>query len=62
MDLGAERVIAAQKGSEKIAVEIKTLHAPSMVYAFYEAFGQYIFYRDALADEEIKREIYLGVS
>ncbi len=62
MDLGAERVIAAQKGSEKIAVEIKTLQNPSIVYSFYEAFGQYMFYRDALTDQGIDREMYLGVS
>ena len=62
MDLGAERVIAAQRESEKIAVEIKTLNNPSIVYSFYEAFGQYLFYRDALIDQGIEREMYLGIT
>ena len=62
MDMGAERVIAAERGEEKIAVEVKSLLRPSIVYAFYEAFGQYMFYRDALKDEKINRAMYLAIS
>jgi hypothetical protein len=32
IDLGAEKVIAAEKGPEKIAIEIKTFGGPSLVY------------------------------
>lgn len=62
MDLGAERMLAAEKGGERIAVEVKSFLQPSIVYAFYEAFGQYILYRDAIRDEGIRREVYLAVS
>lgn len=62
MDIGAERLIAAEKGEEKIAVEVKSLLQPSIVYSFYEAFGQYILYRDALRDERIERQMFLAVS
>ena len=62
MDLGAEKVIIANKGKEKIAIEIKSLAKASLVYDFYEAFGQYMFYRDALNDEAIERTMFLAVS
>ena len=37
IDLGAERVIAAEKGNEKIAVEIKTFIAQSDTNSFHKA-------------------------
>ena len=62
MDLGAERLIIAEKGTERIAVEIKSLAKVSLIYDFYEAFGQYMFYRDALDDEAIERTMYIAFS
>ena len=62
MDLGAEKLIIAEKGKIKIVVEIKSFLAPSTVYAFYDAFGKYMLYRDALKDEKINRELYLAIS
>jgi len=62
MDLGAEKVIIAERGTTKIAVEIKSLTKVSLIYDFYEAFGQYMFYRDAFSDEAIDRTIYMAVS
>lgn len=62
MDIGAERLFAAEKGEEKIAVEVKSLTQPSIVYSFYEAFGQYMLYRDALQDEGIDRQMFLAIS
>lgn len=62
MDLGAEKVIIAEKGKVKIAVEIKSFTNISLVYDFYEAFGQYMFYRDALIDKSIDRQVYLAIS
>jgi len=35
MDLGAERLIAAEKGKEKIVVEIKSFLKTSVVYQFH---------------------------
>ena len=48
IDLGAERLIAAERGNEKIAVEIKTFSNQSFITAFYEAVGKYIVYRNVL--------------
>lgn len=62
IDLGAEKVIIAQRGSKKIAVEVKSLAKISLIHDFYEAFGQYMFYRDAFSDESIDRTVYLAVS
>lgn len=62
MDLAAERLIVAERGPQKIIVEVKTFGDPSMVYSFHTAIGQYIDYRGALRDEGIDRELYLAIS
>lgn len=61
-DLAAEKLIGAQKGMQKIVVEIKTFGGPSILYKFHEALGQYLDYRDALRDASISRELFLAVS
>lgn len=61
IDLGAEYLIAAQKDQRKIAVEVKSFVAPSVISEFHSAVGQYIDYRSALEDEEPERELYLAV-
>jgi hypothetical protein len=61
VDLGAEKIIAAQKGEQKIAVEIKSFVRPSVIYEFYTALGQFISYRIALGTEEPGRILYLAV-
>jgi hypothetical protein len=61
-DLGAERVIAAQKGLEKIAVEIKSFINPSFSQDFYEALGQYDNYFIALSELEPDRKVILAIS
>jgi hypothetical protein len=50
VDLGAEQVIAAERGAEKIAVEIKSFIRESMVSEFHAAAGQFINYRLALSE------------
>ena len=62
IDLGAERLIAAERGSEKIAVEIKSFASPSFLYAFHEALGQYLNYRDAIQEKGMNREMVLAVT
>ena len=42
IDLAAENAIAAERGSEKIAVEIKSFIADSDISSFHTAFGQYL--------------------
>ncbi|MGK7888778.1 MAG: XisH family protein [Leptolyngbyaceae cyanobacterium] len=61
IDLGAERLLAAQRDQEKIAVEVKSFLASSTISEFHAAIGQFINYRLALEDEEPDRELYLGV-
>lgn len=63
IDLGAERVIAAQKDGEKIAVEIKTFGSTSFITAFalYEAIGKYIVYRNVLETLDAERTLFLAV-
>ncbi len=43
-DLGAERLISAEKGIKKIVVEIKSFVGPSNVKDLEQALGQYILY------------------
>ena len=61
IDLGAERVIAATKGNEKIAVEVKSFIKESFIYDFHEILGQYLIYEEFLNEQETDRELYLAV-
>ncbi|XZN97432.1 MAG: XisH family protein [Microcoleus sp.] len=61
IDLGAEKVVAAEKDGQKIAVEIKSFTGPSKISQFYTALGQFISYRAALQKQEIERILYLAV-
>ncbi len=61
VDLGAERIIAAQKAETKIAVEIKSFLGASEVKEFHLAVGQILNYRFALEKEEPKRILYLAI-
>ena len=61
IDLGAERLLAAIKDDEKIAVEIKTFLAASAISEFHTAIGQFINYPIALEDNDPKRLLYLAI-
>lgn len=61
IDLGAEKLIAAEKAGEKIAVEIKNFVSASKISEFHMALGQFINYRTALRVEEPNRILYLAV-
>lgn len=61
VDLGAEKILAAEKGQEKIAVEIKSFHGASDIHDLEIAVGQYIFYRSLLARFEPDRKLFLAV-
>jgi hypothetical protein len=62
VDLGAERVtLAAQKGAERIAVEVQSFLSPSPVRDLQEAVGQFEIYRAVLAEIEPDRLLYLAV-
>jgi XisH protein len=61
IDLGAERLIAAEKQGEKIAVEIKSFLNSSAITDFHLAVGQFINYRTALKLKEPDRQLFLAV-
>ena len=61
IDLGAERIIAATKDQETIAVEVKSFINPSAISEFHTAVGQYLNYRRALRSQEPLRILYLAV-
>lgn len=48
IDLGAEKLLAAEREGEKIAVEIKSFLSPSAITDFHLALGQFLNYRTAL--------------
>jgi len=61
VDLGAEELLAAEKGLRKIAVEIKSFVSASPVTDLENALGQYILYYDILARLESDRSLYLAI-
>ncbi|MGB3293069.1 MAG: XisH family protein [Phormidesmis sp.] len=61
VDLAAEKILAADRGDEKIAVEVKSFLNPSAVTDFYAALGQFLSYRLALIETEPDRFLYLAV-
>ena len=61
-DLGAERLINAEKGTEKIIVEVKSFVGRSDVKDLEQALGQYVLYRQVLNEMQINRNLYLAIS
>lgn len=61
IDLGAEKLLAAQKGSDKIAVEIKSFVGPSEIRDLENALGQFVLYQNALSLTEPDRTLYLAI-
>ena len=62
VDLGAERLIAAEKGLEKIAIEIKSFRGASEMNDLEEALGQFVLYERLIKRYEPERKLYLAVS
>jgi len=62
IDLAAEKLIAAEREGEKIAVEVKSfLQKSSPISEFHTALGQFINYRGALRRRQPERVLYLAV-
>ena len=61
VDLAAEKVFAAEKAGQKIAVEIKSFLNPSAVTDFHSALGQFLNYRLGLQMTEPDRTLYLAI-
>ena len=62
VDLGAEQLLAAEKGSGKIAVEIKSFVGLSEMDDLEKAVGQFVVYHDVLSNVEPDRVLYLAVA
>lgn len=61
IDLGAERIILAERSTEKIAVEVKSFVGTSIITEFYKALGQFLMYQRALQTAEPDRILYLAL-
>lgn len=61
IDLAAEKLLAAEKAGQKIAVEVKSFIGVSAISEFHTAVGQFLNYRLALKQVEPDRILYLGI-
>lgn len=61
IDLGAEKLIVAEKGPEKIAVEVKSFLRTSISHEFHSVFGQYLVYLEVLKKLAPERILYLAI-
>lgn len=61
-DLGAEKLIGAEKDNQKIAVEVKSFLGLSAISEFHTAIGQFLNYRIALGQQDPERVLYLAIS
>ena len=61
VDFGAERVLAAEKAEEKIAIEVKSFRSASDIADFEQALEQYAFYRSLIARTEPERKLFLAI-
>jgi XisH protein len=61
VDLGAERLLAAEREGDRIAVEVKSFAGPSEVADMEQALGQYLLYRSLLRRHEPGRNLVLAV-
>jgi hypothetical protein len=62
IDLGAEKLIGAEKDHQKIAVEVKSFLGLSAISEFHTAIGQFLNYRIALGQQDPERILYLAIS
>ena len=63
IDLGAERIVAAERDGERIAIEIKSFVKLSLIQDLKETVGQFVIYEGALAESEkhAGRTLYLAI-
>lgn len=61
VDLAAERLLAAQLGERRIAVEVKSFLGRSTISDLQQALGQYALYSSVLEVVDPTRRLYLAV-
>ncbi|KKD38288.1 MAG: XisH family protein [Limnoraphis robusta] len=62
VDMGAERLLAAERDAEKIAIEVKSFTRPSEMKDLEEAVGQFVLYSRLLKRYYPDYTLYLAVS
>ena len=60
VDLGVEKLLAAEKEGQQIAIEVKSFLNPSPVKDLEQALGQYIMYSQVLSKLQQNR-LYLAI-
>ncbi len=60
-DLGAEKIITAEKESKRIAVEVKSFVHISILHDFLLAVGQYYVYKKILSNSDSERILYVAL-
>jgi hypothetical protein len=61
VDLGAKRLLIAERSEEKIAVEVKSFIGESEMQAFRDAVGQFAIYRAVLRRTYADYTLYLAI-
>lgn len=61
VDLGAEKLLIAQRAQQKIAVEVKSFISASPVADLEQALGQYLLYEDLMRIQYPEHILYLAV-
>lgn len=62
VDLGAKKMLAAERGGETIAVEIKSFVGKSPVKDWENAIGQYTLYHKIMSRLDPDRKLYLAIT
>jgi hypothetical protein len=61
IDLGAEKLISAERGADKILVEVKSFLNRSLTYDFHSAYGQFRIYRRGIAKTDSERVLFMAM-
>jgi hypothetical protein len=61
-DLGAEKLLAAEKTGQKVVIEIKVFNSISLITELEKAVGQYGIYRTFLKRINPDRTLYLAIA
>jgi hypothetical protein len=61
IDLGLEKIIVAEKDTEKIVVEVKSFLKTSLIHEFHSVLGQYLNYTIGLEKINSERQLYLAI-
>ncbi len=61
IDLGAEKLISAIRGTKQIVVEVKSFINRSITYDFHGAYGQFRIYRRGIMQTAPEKTLYLAI-